>query len=150
MKYWIFVQEIIFLFYFQCNLITSLFWYTIIIIIRMFCPRAGLFTSISGTKAAVLPKCRSSTANSWTMVAVLLGKNRCSSFPIAFCTLLSSAFEQTLKDPRGTYVEVRRVVVQWYDNENWFRNHATGILPVNQLLCTLHYYATGSTLSSWN
>ena len=33
-------------------------------------------------------------------------------------------------------------MVQWYDNENCFRNHATGIAPVNQLLCTLHYYAT--------
>ena len=28
------------------------------------------------------------------------------------------------------------MVVQWNDNENCFRNHATGIAPVNQLLCS--------------
>ena len=36
------------------------------------------------------------------------------------------------------------VLVQWNDNETCFRNHA--IAPVNQLLCTLRYYDTGSTL----
>ena len=43
-------------------------------------PKDRTFTANS--KAAVLPKCRSSTANSGTKVAVLLGMNRCSSFPL--------------------------------------------------------------------
>ena len=40
------------------------------------------FTANSGTKAAILPKGRSSIANSGTYVAVLLGMNRCGSFPL--------------------------------------------------------------------
>ena len=36
----------------------------------------------SGTKAAVLQKGRSSTANSGTQAAVLLGMDRCDSFPL--------------------------------------------------------------------
>ena len=40
------------------------------------------FIVISDTKAASLHKCRSSTANSGTNVAVLLGINRCGSFPL--------------------------------------------------------------------
>ena len=40
------------------------------------------FTANSGTKAAVLPKGRSSTANSGNKVTVLLGMNRCDSFPL--------------------------------------------------------------------
>ena len=40
------------------------------------------FTANSGTKAEVLPKGRSSTTNSGTKVAVLLGINRCGSFPL--------------------------------------------------------------------
>ena len=40
------------------------------------------FTANLDTKAALLPKGRSSTANSGTKVSVLLGMNRCSSFPL--------------------------------------------------------------------
>ena len=40
------------------------------------------FTANSGTKAAVLPEGRSSTANSGTQPGVLLGMNRCGSFPL--------------------------------------------------------------------
>ena len=47
------------------------------------------FTANSGTKAPVLPKGRSSTANSGTKVAILLGMNRCCSFP-----LLSASYSQ--------------------------------------------------------
>ena len=76
------------------------------------------FTADSGTNAAVLPKGKSSTANSGTKVAVLLGINRCSSFPLLFAPLsLSLASEQTLKDLKrfqGHHVEVRRVdLVNW-------------------------------------
>ena len=39
-------------------------------------------TANSGTKAAVLPKDSFSTANPGTKVAVLLGMNRCGSFPL--------------------------------------------------------------------
>ena len=39
-----------------------------------------VFTGNSGTKAAVLPKGRSSTANSGTKFTVLLGMNRCGNF----------------------------------------------------------------------
>ena len=45
-------------------------------------PKVRSFTANSGTKAAILPKGRSSTANSGTYVAVLLGMNRCGSFPL--------------------------------------------------------------------
>ena len=52
--------------------------------IRVFCPRVGLSlqTLASGTNATVLPKGRSSTANSRTKVPVLLGMNRCGSLPM--------------------------------------------------------------------
>ena len=50
----------------------------------------------SGFKPAVLPKGRSSTANSGTKVAVLLGMDRCGIFPLLSTLSLSS--EQTLKD----------------------------------------------------
>ena len=40
------------------------------------------FTATPGTKAAILPKGRSSMANSGNQVAVLLGMNRCGSFPL--------------------------------------------------------------------
>ena len=58
-------------------------------------PRAGLSLQNSGTKAAVLTKRRPSTANSGIKVAVLLGMNRCGSFPHL---ALSLASEQILKD----------------------------------------------------
>ena len=45
-------------------------------------PKGRSFTANSGTKAAILPKGRSSIANSGTYVAVLLGMNRCVSFPL--------------------------------------------------------------------
>ena len=40
------------------------------------------FTANSVTKAAVLPEGRSSTLNSGTKVSILLGMNRCNSFPL--------------------------------------------------------------------
>ena len=48
----------------------------------MFCPRAGPSLQTQDTKAAIMPKGRSSIANSGTYVAVLLGMNRCGSFPL--------------------------------------------------------------------
>ena len=59
-------------------------WSSFIDQIRVFCPRANSFTANSGTKAALPPKGRSSTANSGIKVAVLLGMNRCHSFPLLF------------------------------------------------------------------
>ena len=47
-----------------------------------FYARGQSFTANSGSKSAVLLKCRSSTANSGTKVVVLLGMNRCGSFPL--------------------------------------------------------------------
>ena len=44
-------------------------------------PKGRSFTANSG-KAAIVPKGRSSIANSGTWVAVLLGMNRCGSFPL--------------------------------------------------------------------
>ena len=49
------------------------------IIIRVFCPRADLSLL---TPAPILPKDRSSTANSETKIAVLLEMSRCGSFPL--------------------------------------------------------------------
>ena len=60
-------------------------------------PEDRTFTAHSGTKAESLPKGRSSTVNSGTMVAVLLGMNRCGSFPLISHSTLSLASEQTLK-----------------------------------------------------
>ena len=52
---------------------------------------------------AVLPKGRSSAANSGSKVAVLLGMNRCGSFPLLFAFhSLSLVSEQTLKDLRSS------------------------------------------------
>ena len=45
-------------------------------------PKDRSFTANSSTKAAVLSKGRSSTVNSGIEVAVLLGINRCGSFPL--------------------------------------------------------------------
>ena len=45
-------------------------------------PKGRSFTANSDTKAAVLPKGRSSTPNSGTKLAVVLGMNRCGSFPL--------------------------------------------------------------------
>ena len=45
-------------------------------------PKVRSFTANSGSMVAVLPKGRSSTANSGTKVAVLLGLNRCGSFSL--------------------------------------------------------------------
>ena len=77
-------------------------------------PKDRSFTANPGVKAAVLFNGRSSTADSGTQAAVLLGiigavTSRCSPHPT-----LSLAYEQTLKDPRGTSVEMRRV-----DLANW-------------------------------
>ena len=52
-----------------------------IIIIIVFCPRAGLSLKLRH-KTAVLPKGRSYTANSGNKIEVLLGMNRCGSFPL--------------------------------------------------------------------
>ena len=77
-------------------------------------PEERSFIAISGIKAAVLLKGRSFTANSGTQAAVLLGIDRCGSFPCFPHTTLSLASEQTLRDPRDTNVEVRRVdLVNW-------------------------------------
>ena len=45
-------------------------------------PKGRFFTANSRTRAANLPKGSSSIANSGTYVAVLLGMNRCGSFPL--------------------------------------------------------------------
>ena len=45
-------------------------------------PKGRCFTANSGTKAAVLLKGRSSTVNSGTKFIVLVGMNRCGSFPL--------------------------------------------------------------------
>ena len=66
-------------------------YYTNIIIIIMCSAQGQIFHCNSGTKAAVLPKGRSSTANSETKIAALQVMNRCGSFPLlsAFHSLLS-------------------------------------------------------------
>ena len=73
------------------------------------------FTANSGTKAAVPPKCRSFTANSGTKVAVLLGLNRCGSFPV-FSTphSLCSIWTVLKRSEKIPGMEVRRV-----DLSNW-------------------------------
>ena len=77
---------------------------------RTVLPKGRSFTANSGTKAAVLSKGRSFTTNSRTQVAVLLRMDRCGSFLLLSTPLsLSLASEQTLKDPRGISVKVRRV-----------------------------------------
>ena len=69
----------------------TIFSVIIIIIIRVFCPMAGLSLQTQEprlqfcpktTLHAVLSKGRSSTANLVTRVAVLLGINRCGSFQL--------------------------------------------------------------------
>ena len=45
-------------------------------------PKGRCFTANSDTKAVVLPKGRYSNANSGIKVAVLLGMNKCGSFPL--------------------------------------------------------------------
>ena len=71
----------------------------IIIILISVLPKSRSFTANSGTKAALLPKDRSSTANPGTKVAVLLGINKCGSFPLLSAPLsLALASEQRLKD----------------------------------------------------
>ena len=47
-------------------------------------PKGRSLTAKSGTEAEILPKGRSSIANSGTQVAVLLGMNRCGSFPLLY------------------------------------------------------------------
>ena len=55
-------------------------WYMYMIISLM--PKGRSFTANSETKAAILPKGRYSILNSGTYVEVLLGMNRCGSFPL--------------------------------------------------------------------
>ena len=62
----------------------------------VFCSRAQ-GTENSGNKAAVWPKGKSSTANSGTKVAVLLGMNRCGSFPLLSATHSLFSIWKTLK-----------------------------------------------------
>ena len=45
-------------------------------------PKCRTFTANSSTETAVIPKGRFSTSNSGTKFAVLLGMNRCGSFPL--------------------------------------------------------------------
>ena len=52
------------------------------IIIRVFCPRAGLSLQTQAPRLQFCPKNRSSSANSGTKIAVLLGMNRCGRFPL--------------------------------------------------------------------
>ena len=60
-------------------------------------------------------KGKSFTANAGTKVPDLLGTNRCGSFSLLSAPQsISLASEQTLEDPRGTNVEVRRM-----DLANW-------------------------------
>ena len=66
------------------------------------------FTAKSGTKAAVLPKGKSSTANSGIKVAVLLGMNRCGGFPFLSVCHLNRPFK-IWKDRRGPSVKARRL-----------------------------------------
>ena len=61
-------------------------------------PKGRSFIANPGTKVAALSKGRPSTANSGTKVAVLLGINRCGSFPLLSAPTLSLASDQTLKD----------------------------------------------------
>ena len=86
--------------------------------------------SVFSHHLSVLPKGRSSTANSGTKVAVLLGMNRCGSFSLlsaphslSLSLSLSLASEQILKDPRGPNVEVTRVNLA-----NWAPPNFTEIL----------------------
>ena len=77
-------------------------------------PKGRSFTANSGTKAAILPKGRCFTTNSETKVVVLLGINRCVTTHCFLYPTLSLASEHTLKDLRGTNMDVRRV-----DLANW-------------------------------
>ena len=61
-------------------------------------PKGRSFTASSSIKAADLPKDRSSTTNSGTRFAVLLGMNRCGSFSLISAPYSSLASEQILKD----------------------------------------------------
>ena len=54
-------------------------------------PKGRSFTANSGTMAEILPKGGSSIANSGTKIAVLLGMNRCGSFPLLSAPTLSLA-----------------------------------------------------------
>ena len=66
-------------------------------IIRVFYPRAGLHCKLrnQGCSSA---QSRSSTVNSGTKVAVLLGINKCGSFPLLSYPTLFLTSEQALKD----------------------------------------------------
>ena len=81
-------------------------------------PNGRSFTTSAEPKVAVLSKGRSSTANSGTKVAVLLGINRRGRFPCFPYPTLSLASElakkKTWKYPSSPNVEVRRV-----DLANW-------------------------------
>ena len=86
--------------------------YIYIYIIMSVLPKGRYFSANAGISSSV--QSRSSTANSGTKVAVLLGINRCSSFILLSAPTLSLACEQTLKDSRGYNMEVSRV-----DLANW-------------------------------
>ena len=80
------------------------------IIIKVLCPRAGHSLQTQAPKAAVLSKGRSSTANSGTKVAVLLGINRYGSSPLLSAphSLLSIwTYFKDLKRSQGPQSEVR-------------------------------------------
>ena len=66
------------LWYYIHSFISLPFFRQGLIIVSVFCPRAGL----SGSKAAVQPKGRSSIANSGTKAVDLLGMNRCGNFAL--------------------------------------------------------------------
>ena len=84
-------------------------WYLLYYHHHSILPNGRSSTANSRTKAAVLLKDRSSNTNLRNQAAVLLRMDRCGSFP-----LLSAPHYRTLKDlknSRGTWVMVRRVVL---------------------------------------
>ena len=116
-------------------------------------PKGRFFTANSGTKAAVLPKGRYSIAKSGTKVTVLLGMNRCDSFPLLSAPL-SLASEQTLKDltrPQG----LQRKWIWLTGSSGRNRNSLQGLISVPSGFLTrseirksqspLHCYLTAIT-----
>ena len=89
----------------------------IVIIFRVFCSRAGLSLQTQTPRLQSCPKAGLPPQTSGTKVVVLLGMNRCGSFPFLSYPTLSLASEQTLKDLKRSqrhHDEVRRV-----DLANW-------------------------------
>ena len=94
-------------------------------------PKGRSFTANSGRKAEVLPKGRSFIANSGTTVVILLGMNRCGSFPLRSDphSLFSiwTDLKRPGKDSRGPSVKVRRVDLTNWTLRAWHRNSPQGL-----------------------